>query len=177
MMSTEEHLGQNPNGSVLLEQAPQIQPSTFGLRPEDLSLPEHLIDEELIRELSSIPDRLGFKIGEVAELLNVRPYILRYWESEFVELKPKKANNNQRYYTRREVEMAFLIRKLLYRDKYSIEGARSALKSGKKVFREQVDTLNEKRGKITLLLQQGQKILEELKGAHDWLERVRVRES
>lgn len=94
-----------------------------------LSLPAALCDERLLEEIKSIPDKMGFKIGEVADLLGIKQYVLRYWESEFEVLKPKKAHNNQRYFTRKDVENAYLIRKLLHRDRFSIEGARSALKS------------------------------------------------
>jgi DNA-binding transcriptional MerR regulator len=101
------------------------------LKSEASSLPSVLIDEKLLEELASIPDRFGFKIGDVADLLGIKQYVLRYWEEEFEILKPKKASNNQRLYTKKDVENAFLIRKLLYRDKFSIEGARQALKDVK----------------------------------------------
>ncbi len=94
-------------------------------------LPAVLVDVQLLQELASIPDRLGFKIGDVADLLGIKQYILRYWEQEFDLLRPKKASNNQRLYTKRDVENAFLIRKLLYRDKFSIEGARQAIRDVK----------------------------------------------
>lgn len=86
-----------------------------------------LCDDQLLRELRSIPQVMFFKIGDVAELLGVRPYVLRYWESEFELLRPKKAKNNQRMYSRRHVEIAFLLKKLLYRDKFSMSGAKAAL--------------------------------------------------
>lgn len=95
------------------------------------NFPSVLIDEVLLKEISEIPDRFGFKIGDVADLLGIKQYVLRYWEQEFELLKPKKASNNQRLYTKKDVENAFLIRKLLYRDKFSIEGARQALKDVK----------------------------------------------
>ncbi|MCX7977828.1 MAG: MerR family transcriptional regulator [Bdellovibrionaceae bacterium] len=96
---------------------------------ENISLPAALCDDLLLQEINSIPDRMGFRIGDVAELLGVKQYVLRYWESEFEILRPKKASNRQRLYTRKDVENAFLIRKLLHRDRFSIEGARNALKS------------------------------------------------
>lgn len=86
------------------------------------------VDETLANELKSIPDKMAFKIGEVAELLGVKPYVLRYWESEFDFLKPKKSRHNQRMYSRKDVETLFLLKKLLYVDRFSIEGARSAMK-------------------------------------------------
>lgn len=90
------------------------------------------VDAELDRQLSSIPDKLAFKIGEVADLVGVKAYVLRYWETEFEVLRPKKSKHNQRMYERRDVENLLLIKKLLYRDRFSIEGARSALKRLKK---------------------------------------------
>ena len=72
-----------------------------------LSIPAMLCDEKLKEELLNIPEKMGFKIGEVAELLGIKQYVLRYWETEFDILKPKKASNNQRYYTKKDVENAF----------------------------------------------------------------------
>jgi len=90
------------------------------------------VDAELETELGLIPDKLAFKIGEVAEILGVKAYVLRYWETEFDVLRPKKSKHNQRMYERRDVENLMLIKKLLYRDRFSIEGARSALKKLRK---------------------------------------------
>lgn len=89
-------------------------------------------DEELESNLKRIPDKLAFKIGEVAELVGVKPYVLRYWETEFEVLSPKKSRSNQRMYERKDVEALMLIKKLLYRDRFSIEGARAALKRMKR---------------------------------------------
>ena len=90
------------------------------------------VDQELQDNLNSIPDKLAFKIGEVADLVDVKPYVLRYWQGEFDALKPKKSKHNQRVYLKKDVELVMMIKKLLYRDRYSIEGARSALKNLKK---------------------------------------------
>ena len=90
-------------------------------------------------ELPAIPGKRYFTIGEVSELCDVKPHVLRYWEQEFDLLKPKKASNNQRLYTKKDVENAFLIRKLLYRDKFSIEGARQALKDVKFAVKKEKD--------------------------------------
>lgn len=105
---------------------------------ETISLPAALCDDKLLLEMNSIPEKMGFKIGEVADMLGIKQYVLRYWESEFEVLKPKKADNNQRYYTRKDVENAYLIRKLLHRDRFSIEGARSAMKELKTHVRSEV---------------------------------------
>lgn len=90
------------------------------------------VDEILRQELKTIPDKLAFKIGEVADLAGVKTYVLRYWETEFDALKPQKSKHNQRVYLKRDVEMVLMIKKLLYRDRFSIEGARSALSRLKK---------------------------------------------
>lgn len=103
------------------------------------------VDSALESELSRIPDKLAFKIGEVAEILGVKAYVLRYWETEFEILKPKKSKHNQRMYERKDVENLLLIKKLLYRDRFSIEGARTALKKLRKdnVRVKQIKTMAE----------------------------------
>lgn len=101
-------------------------------------LHEALCDADLVKEIAAIPDKLAFKIGDVAELVNVKQYVLRYWETEFDLLKPKKASNNQRMYSRKDVENALLIRKLLHRDRFSIEGARNILKDFKHQVQKEV---------------------------------------
>lgn len=109
------------------------------LQSEPLSLPAALCDDLLLEEINSIPDKMGFKIGDVADILGIKQYVLRYWESEFDILRPKKAANNQRMYSRKDVENALLIRKLLHRDRFSIEGARNALKELKAHVRKEKD--------------------------------------
>ena len=78
-------------------------------------------------QLPSIPDKLYFTIGEVAELCQLKPHVLRYWEQEFVQLNPAKRRGNRRYYQRNEVLMVRRIRELLYERGYTIEGARQTL--------------------------------------------------
>ncbi|MBN1959232.1 MAG: MerR family transcriptional regulator [Desulfuromonadales bacterium] len=78
--------------------------------------------------MSDIPDKLYFKIGEVAALLELKTHVLRYWETEFPVLKPVKSRSNQRLYRRQDVEMALLIKDLLYRQGFTIAGARQQLK-------------------------------------------------
>lgn len=77
---------------------------------------------------SAIPDKVYFKIGEVAEIVGVKPYVLRYWETEFPDIAPAKSKSKQRLYKRKEVEMILRIRDLLYKEKFTIEGARKRLK-------------------------------------------------
>ena len=71
-----------------------------------------------------IPDKLYFRIGDVAKLCGVEAYVLRFWESEFPQLKPNKSGTGQRLYRRRDVELALRIKQLLYADGYTIAGAR-----------------------------------------------------
>ncbi|HEY1768611.1 MAG TPA: MerR family transcriptional regulator [Terracidiphilus sp.] len=72
----------------------------------------------------AIPDKLYFRIGDVAKLCGVEAYVLRFWESEFPQLKPNKSGTGQRLYRRRDVELALRIKQLLYADGYTIAGAR-----------------------------------------------------
>jgi len=74
-----------------------------------------------------IPDKLYFKIGEVSDLLGVEPYVLRYWETEFALLSPKKSGTGHRLYRRKDVELLLRIKHLLYDRKFTIEGARQSL--------------------------------------------------
>jgi DNA-binding transcriptional MerR regulator len=76
-----------------------------------------------------IPDKLYFKIGEVSELLGVEAYVLRYWESEFPVLSPKKSGTGHRLYRRKDVELLLRIKHLLYDKRFTIEGARQSLHS------------------------------------------------
>jgi DNA-binding transcriptional MerR regulator len=81
---------------------------------------------------SEIPDKLYFRIGEVSRLCEVPAYVLRFWESEFPQLKPNKGGTGQRLYRRRDVEMALRIKSLLYDQGYTIPGARQVFKSEQK---------------------------------------------
>src|SRR5215207_9285623 len=76
---------------------------------------------------AQIPDKLFFKIGEVSQLVGVEAYVLRYWESEFRGLSPKKSSSGQRMFRRKDVELLLQIKHLLYDQKFTIEGARKAL--------------------------------------------------
>jgi DNA-binding transcriptional MerR regulator len=87
---------------------------------------------ELAREVSEqstpqIPDRLFFRIGDVGEIAGVETYVLRFWESEFPMLAPKKTSNGQRQYRRKDVETVLEIKRLLYAEGYTIAGARKVL--------------------------------------------------
>ena len=83
-----------------------------------------------------IPDRLFFRIGDVSRITGVKPYVLRYWESEFENLAPTKSKTNHRVYRREDVQKVLLIKKLLHHERYSIEGAKRKLKELKAEKRE-----------------------------------------
>jgi DNA-binding transcriptional MerR regulator len=79
-------------------------------------------------DASGIPDRPYFKIGEAARLCAVKPYVLRYWETEFRSIKPQKTRSQQRLYRRKDIELLLKIRHLLYDERFTIEGARARLR-------------------------------------------------
>jgi DNA-binding transcriptional MerR regulator len=85
---------------------------------------------------TEIPDKLYFRIGEVARLCKVPPYVLRFWETEFTQLKPNKSGTGQRLYRRRDVEMALRVKRLLYDEGYTIAGARQAIQAETRSKRE-----------------------------------------
>lgn len=77
-----------------------------------------------------IPDRLYFKIGDVARICGLETYVLRFWESQFPQLKPNKSGTGQRLYRRRDVELVLEIKRLVHQEGYTIPGARQALEAG-----------------------------------------------
>jgi DNA-binding transcriptional MerR regulator len=77
---------------------------------------------------SAIPDKPFFKIGDAARLCALKPYVLRYWETEFHSIKPQKTKSGQRLYRRQDVELLLRIRNLLYDQRFTIEGARTRLR-------------------------------------------------
>jgi DNA-binding transcriptional MerR regulator len=84
-----------------------------------------------------VPDKLYFRIGEVARLCHLPAYVLRFWESEFPQLKPGKSGTGQRMYRRRDVENVLRIKRLLYDDGFTIAGARQQLRVEAKSTRAQ----------------------------------------
>ena len=89
--------------------------------------------------LPAIPAKRYFTIGEVSELCGVKPYVLRYWEQEFTQLRPVKRGGNRRYYQHHEVLLIRRIRELLYRDGFTISGARNRLDDSAARKREDVE--------------------------------------
>lgn len=78
---------------------------------------------------TEIPDKLYFRIGDVSKLAGVKAFVLRYWETEFPQLAPKKSGTGQRLYRRKDVEAVLEIKRLLYEERFTIEGARNYLHS------------------------------------------------
>lgn len=102
----------------------------------------------------SIPDKLYFKIGEVSELLGIPTYVLRFWETEFKRIKPKRTDSGQRLYRRNDVELLEKIQYLLYKKRFTIPGAKRYLMNTKDLSKD-----------ISL-----QEILEELKAIRSLLD-------
>ncbi len=75
-----------------------------------------------------IPEKLYFKIGEVSKIVGVKPYVLRYWETEFKEIGPIKSRSNQRLYRRKDVQALLAIKRLLYKEGFTISGARKKVR-------------------------------------------------
>lgn len=106
-------------------------PSQLELTTTSLDLDEKTETARL--ELAPLPEgKKYFRIGEVAALLKVEPYVLRYWESEFKTIKPVKAGSGHRVYSRKDVETLQVIKHLLYQEKFSIKGAKKKLTETKK---------------------------------------------
>ena len=80
---------------------------------------------------SMIPEKAYFRIGEVSKILNVEPYVIRYWETEFKTIKPVRTKSAQRLYRKKDVQELLTIRDLLYQQKFTIDGARKQLLKSK----------------------------------------------
>ena len=101
---------------------------------------------------SRLPEKIYFKIGEVSEIVAVEPYVLRYWETEFELLKPSKAPSKHRLYKKRDVELLLEIKRLLYAEGFTIEGARKKLREAKKEEKNQLKLpLSEQKYKSALV--------------------------
>jgi len=101
---------------------------------------------------AEIPDRLYYRIGDVARICGVEPYVLRFWETQFPALKPSKGGTGQRLYRRRELDLALRIRDLVHKEGYTLAGARQALDTAPRP--------RNKQGLLPLTEQQTQKRLE-----------------
>src|SRR6201996_789982 len=113
------------------------------------------LTQQRSQEKTEIPDKLYFRIGDVARLCSVAPYVLRFWETEFTQLKPNKSGTGQRLYRRRDVEMALRIKRLLYDEGYTIAGARQAI---------QAESRSKRAGQPELPLPQQQQAAQQAEG-------------
>ncbi len=103
-----------------------------------------LWDADLVAELKSVPQGRVFKIGEAARFCQLKPYILRFWETEFNFLRPQSIKKGQRCYSAGELRRVLVVRKLLHRDRYSIQGAKALLESvGLDSLLKKLDTFDE----------------------------------
>jgi DNA-binding transcriptional MerR regulator len=91
--------------------------------------------KQALAPVEAIPEKIYFRIGEVSELAKLPTYVLRFWETEFPQLKPSKSSTGQRMYRRRDVEFVMQIRKLLYEDGFTIAGARERLREEARLAR------------------------------------------
>jgi len=96
----------------------------------------HKPAEERAKPQLAVPDKLFYKIGEVSRITGIESYVLRYWETEFPFLKPRKNKSGQRVYIKKDLETIIQIKKMLYQERYTIEGVR-------KRFGESVLTMSE----------------------------------
>jgi len=101
-------------------------------------------------------DRRYFRIGEASRIIGVEPYVLRYWESEFPQIRPQRAVSNQRTYRRKDLETLLEIKRLLYDEKMTIEGAKQRLKQDKAgkatIDRQLVQSIKSELGEILKIL-------------------------
>src|ERR1700688_4199460 len=86
-------------------------------------------EDMIVGASPEIPDKLYFRIGDVARLAGIKPYVLRFWETEFPGLGPKKSGTGHRLYRRKDVEMVLEIKRLLYEKRFTIEGARKSMET------------------------------------------------
>jgi DNA-binding transcriptional MerR regulator len=86
--------------------------------------------KENVKQPLPVPDKLFYKIGEVSKISGIEPYVLRYWETEFPFLRPRKNKSGQRVYVKKDLELIAQVKKMLYQDRYTIEGVRKRLGEG-----------------------------------------------
>ena len=107
----------------------------------------------------SIPDKSYFRIGEVSRLLGVKPYVVRYWESEFKTVRPIRTRSDQRLYRHKDVEELLMIRKLLYEENFTINGARKQLQ---KMQGEETATGWDRREELLHEIERGLRMIREM---------------
>jgi len=113
--------------------------------PAEETLASAQVPNGALLTAEEIPDKLYFRIGDVARLAGIKPYVLRFWETEFPSLGPKKSGTGHRLYRRKDVQLVFEIKQLLYEKRFTIEGARKFLETRAKT--EPAPTAGGKRSK------------------------------
>jgi DNA-binding transcriptional MerR regulator len=111
-----------------------------------------------------IPEKTYFRIGEVSKILGVEPYVVRYWESEFSSIKPIRTKSEQRLYRRKDLEELVLIQRLLYRDKFTIAGAKKKLQELRRESPSMPGAEEECREKLRSIRQELEAIRDLLRG-------------
>jgi DNA-binding transcriptional MerR regulator len=128
----------------------------------------HKTASEIKKAQLPLPDKLFYKIGEVSKITGVESYVLRYWETEFPFLKPRKNKSGQRVYVKKDLEAILEVKKLLYQERYTIEGVRKKLgdvsskvpepvvvqESSIKEFRNPADVLSFVKQRLKVILSQ-----------------------
>jgi DNA-binding transcriptional MerR regulator len=102
----------------------------------------------------NIPDRMFYRIKEVCDITGVKPYVLRYWEQEFKDIRPSKSSAGQRLYKRKDLDTILMIKRLLYEKRYTIDGAKKYLMNQKRLLGEIRQDLLE----IANILEKGENI-------------------
>jgi DNA-binding transcriptional MerR regulator len=155
--------GTRPRDEGGLRSAPKPAPKPTAFAP-----PKRDREQRTLEELPAIPDKIYFRIGEVAHLVGVEPHVLRYWEHEFRSIRPTKSQRGQRVYSRRDVEHLRRIRTLLYEQGFTIAGAKKALRAKGLEPREESDPAlvagHRAREALVEIRQDVEKFLEELGG-------------
>jgi DNA-binding transcriptional MerR regulator len=100
------------------------------------------MEKKFVPSIPAIPEKLYYKIGEVSQITGVEPYVLRYWESEFKIINPVRTNSKQRLFRKRDLELILEVKKLLYKEKFTIAGAKKRL--------QEIKGLREKQLKLDL---------------------------
>ncbi len=90
----------------------------------------HKHASENIKPQLPVPDKLFYKIGEVSKITGIESYVLRYWETEFPFLKPRKNKSGQRVYVKKDLETILMVKRMLYQERYTIEGVRKRFEDG-----------------------------------------------
>lgn len=90
----------------------------------------HKHASERIKPQLAVPDKLFYKIGEVSKITGVESYVLRYWQTEFPFLNPRKNKSGQRVYVKKDLEVILMVKKMLYQERYTIEGVRKRFENG-----------------------------------------------